>query len=170
MKGQDMTRQAALEQLLRAFYRYYSVNTQTPAPPFAAEAVVSSHGEQYFLFKSAKLSEVDNNEYVFFALEEELTTERVTELYELAWREGTGRMKIGSGHRNSDVTVIILADRMSDEVCVQIAQVNRRIQYRFGFWGWSDLKLIAFEVSTGTYACNRRGRDLSKLLSNIHGM
>ena len=163
-----MKKQEALDQLLKAFYKYYTVNAETPAKPFAAEAVFSSHAEQYFLFKSAKLSDIDNNEYVFFALEDSLTPERVTQLCEQAWQEGTGRMHIASGHRNSDVTVIILTDRMDEETKKHIRAVKRRVQYRFGLWGWSDLKLIAYEISTGTHAHNRRGRDLPKLLSNIH--
>lgn len=163
-----MNRQEALEQLLKAFTKYYTVNTQSPAYPFAAEAVFSSHGEQYFLFKSAKLSEIDNNEYVFFALEETLTPERVDELCEQAWKEGTGRMHIASGHRNSDVTVFILTDHMDAQTKKHIESVKRSVTYRFGLWGWSDLKLIAYEISTGEHARNRRGRDLPKLLSNIH--
>ncbi|MBQ9827809.1 MAG: hypothetical protein IJM62_03915, partial [Lachnospiraceae bacterium] len=62
-----MDRQEALDKILLSYKGYYDINTETPAAPFAAEAIFSLHDEKYFLVKSAKLSEADIKEYVYFA-------------------------------------------------------------------------------------------------------
>ena len=62
-----MTATEALEVLLKSYKRYYNVKTEEVVSPFSAEAAFHSHGEQYFLVKSARLSEADAHEYVFFA-------------------------------------------------------------------------------------------------------
>ena len=39
---------AALEKLLSAHQRYYTINRDTPAAPFSAEAEFQVHDERYF--------------------------------------------------------------------------------------------------------------------------
>ena len=52
-----MTREEMLKKMLRSFAAYYDINTETPAAPFAAEAVFHSHSDAYFLVKSAAIGE-----------------------------------------------------------------------------------------------------------------
>ena len=92
-----MTTRELTEKLLRAYSAYYNVERETPAPPFAAEAVFHSHSEQYFLIKSARLAETESNEYVFFAEEERLDEARLRALAESAWQEGTSRVQPAGG-------------------------------------------------------------------------
>ena len=88
-----MTVSEAMEKLLHSYEIYYNVNRETPTEPFVAEAVFHSHDEQFFLVKSAKLSEAESHEYVFFAEEETLTAERLQFLADTAWAEGTSRVE-----------------------------------------------------------------------------
>ena len=105
-------RNKSLEKLLHSYERYYSIQRGVE-PPFACEAVFESHNEQYFLVKSAKISDADSNEFVFFAELETLDEKNFCELDEAAWNSGLARVKPGPGHRNSDVTLIIIADSIS---------------------------------------------------------
>ena len=52
----------ALDQVLEAYKRYYTIDRDTPTAPFDAEAVFDMHGEQYFLIKSAKITDIDSRE------------------------------------------------------------------------------------------------------------
>ena len=70
-----MTKEELLGKVLNSYRAYYDVNTETPEPPFVAEAVFHSHSDAYFLVKGATLGEAESNEYVFFALEDELDRE-----------------------------------------------------------------------------------------------
>lgn len=162
-----MNTQEALEKLLRAYGDYYDVNREDPTPPFAAEAVFHSHDERFFLIKSAKLSESESHEYVFFAVEETLTAERLKELVDIAWNTGTGRVEPYESHQCSDVLVEILADSISPEAMKLIPKLRRYKSYRYTLHGWSHFRLFAMEVSSGKLVFNRQGRRLKKIFQSI---
>ena len=156
-----------LDRLVKSYSRYYNVRTEDVEPPFAAEAVFHSHDEQYFLLKSAKLSESESHEYVFIATGESMTLEDVRALDEKAWETGMARVRPRDGHRSTDVVLIILAEHLAPEAMEYIRKLKRSRSYRFTLHGWSNYQAIALETSTGNLSANRRGRDLRKLFRNI---
>lgn len=137
------------------------------ADPFAVEAEFATHDEQYFLLKSAKLFESDSKEYIFFATEEQLTFERLTELDEKAWSECMSRVRPVQGHKCTDAALIILAEKIDDDAFSAVRKIRHGKSYRFGIYGWSNYRLIAVELSSGRVAHNRLGESLKKLVSNI---
>lgn len=162
-----MTSNEALERLLPSYKQYYDVLREGVKPPFAAEARFHSHSEQYVLVKSARISEADSHEYVYFYTAEKLTAADLQRLCDTAWERGMAFVKPHSAHRNSDVTVILLADHIDPEALAAAKKTKRSINYRFGLQGWSVLRLVALETSSGTLACNRQGQNLKKLFRNI---
>ena len=159
-----MNFQPSLQKIIQSFERYYTIKTENIVSPFVAEAEFHSHTEQYFLVREAKLAEIDSNEYVFFAEVPLLTQEKVLELDFRAWEEGLSRIKPYSGHRNSDVTLIIVADKIEEKVFKQIKKIKHTKSYYLSFWGWSNYRLMAYEVSSGKAVTNRLGSDLKKLI------
>ena len=148
------TRAEFLDRLLAAFQRYYNISRENATPSFAAEAAFHSNNEQYFLFKSAKLSDAESHEYIFIASEEHLDLADAERLDRLAWETGLSRVTPHSGHRNTDITLILLADTIAPS-------------YRHMLHGWSDYRLVALELSTGQLTYNRKGQSLRKLFRNI---
>lgn len=157
----------ALEKLLHSFEAYYNIKREEVVHPFAAEAVFHTHDEQYFLVRSARIAESISNEYVYFATEETLDVERLQLLDETAWNHGLSQIKPNPGHRNSDVTLIILAEKIQPEAFNMIRKIKHYKSYRHSFWGWSNYRLIALELNTGRLTYNRQGQSLKKLVSNI---
>ena len=155
-----------LQAVLRSFVRYYNFR-ENPTPPFAAEAEFHSHSEQYFLTKAAHIADIDSHEYVFFAEEDHLTSGRLEELAGKAWDEGLSRVEPGPGHRNSDVTLIIIADTIEETAFRQVSKTKRSKSYRFSLHGWSNFRVLAYEVSSGRVACNRSGKGLKKVISTL---
>ena len=162
-----MTSEEALEKLLRSYVQYYDVIREGAEPPFAAEARFHSHHETYVLVKSARISEADSHEYVYFAAEKQLDAGRLQEPARTAWERGTAYVKPHSAHRNSDVTLIVLAEHMTPEALEGVKKLKYSQSYRFGLQGWSNFRAIALETSSGRLTYNRLGRTLKKLLSNI---
>ncbi len=162
-----MTANEALERLLPSYYRYYDVIREDVEPPFAAEAHFHSHGEQYVLVKSARVSEADSHEYVYFAVEQQVDAARLDMLEQTAWQRGISYVKPHNSHRNSDVTLIVLADHIDPDALASVKKRKHYQSYRFSLQGWSNFRLIALETSTGTLACNRQGQNLKKLFRNI---
>ncbi|MGM9619627.1 MAG: hypothetical protein ACI3W8_07345 [Oscillospiraceae bacterium] len=162
-----MTAQEALGRILRAYERYYDVNRETPAPPFAAEAVFHSHDRQFFLVKSATISEAESNEYAFFAVCGVLDPDTLRRLDEAAWGEGLSRVAPHKDHRNSDVTLVIAADSIPAETAALVKKLRRYKSYRFGLMGWTNYRIMALDCASGRLAFNRQGRTLKKLFQSI---
>lgn len=158
-------KEEALEKILHSFERYYSIKKEDVTPPFTAEADFISHNEQYFLVKAAKIANIDSNEYVFFAVTDNLTIENFQKYDTTAWETGLSRVHPYSGHRNSDVTLVIIADKIQDDVKSIIKKTKHSKSYKFSFWGWSNYKLVSMELSSNQLFSNRLGKDLKKLFS-----
>ena len=156
----------AFEKILHSFEQYYDISKDVDAP-FVAEAIFKSHNEQYFLVKAAKTADIDSNEFVFFYINNEIHVEEIVELSNLAWERGLSRVSPYYGHRNSDVTLIILSDKIEEESFKKIKKLNLYKSYKFGLYGWSSFRALAYETSTGRAATNRRGSDLKKLVASL---
>lgn len=156
-----------LEKLFNSFQVYYNVRQEDVDPPFVAEARFHTHDEQFFLVKSAVLSEAESQEYVYFATEETLDLDKLLYLDQEAWQRGTSNVKPHASHRNTDVALIIVADRITEDAFMRISKIRHYQSYRLGFWGWSNYRLAAIELSTKRAAYNRLGKSFKKLVSNI---
>ena len=163
-----MTSADALDRVLPLFERYYDITQEGAAEPFDAEAAFHSHDEQYFLFKSAKYTECDAHEYVFFAARDRLTLAEAQKLDERAWAEGLSRVKPSSIHRSTDIGLILLADRVDPDAAEYIKKLRRSKSYKLLLHGYSNYRTIAIETSTGAMSANRMGGHLRKLFSNIN--
>lgn len=156
-----------LEKLLKSFEKYYSISKNV-TEPFSAEAQFSSHTEQFFLVHSAKLSEIDSNEYVFFYACENLSLQKVLELEKIAWETGLSRVNPSFNHRNSDISLVLLSDKIEEDAFNQIRKIKHSKSYAFTFKGWSDFKIIALETESNRITYNRLGKDLKKAIEAIN--
>lgn len=153
-----------LEKLLPSFKQYYDVVTENVLDPFKAEAKFVSHQEQYFLVHSAKLSDIDSTEHVYFATETNPSLERFQQLAELAWNDGLKSVQPYYGHRNSDVTVIVLCENCDKSVLKACRKIKYSKTYKFMLYGWSNFKFAVIDVNTGMTGSNGQGSDLKKFL------
>lgn len=162
-----MEKAEILEKLLKAYETYYDINCETPEDPFAAEASFHSHDEQFFLVKSARIGEAESNEFVFFAVEDDLDEGKLKKLDAAAWEKGLSRVKPHSNHRNTDITLVITGNHVTEEALALAPKLKHYKSYQWGFKGWSHYRLVVLERSSGRLSCNRQGKDLKKLLGNI---
>ncbi len=162
-----MTAAAALEKVLPLFTVYYTVTRETNAP-FAAEASFSATDEHYAMYRSVKISEAASHEHLFFITADELNAANIGALAEAAWEEGLRRVIPGPNHRNTDISAILLADRVDPGAAAYIKKLRRSKSYKLMLHGWSNLRAIVIETSSGSMTCNRLGQDLKKLFGNIN--
>lgn len=146
--------------------RYYTIIRDDVTAPFDAEAEFISHNEQYILIKSAKIADIDSNEFVFFKTEERLTSSNLSDYEKIAWETGLSRVVPGPGHRNSDVTLVIIADHIDEDAFKLVKNIKHSKSYKFTFHGWSNFKLIAIDLSNGRLTYNRHGQTLKKVINN----
>lgn len=162
-----MTATEALDTILKSYHAYYDVTRFEADAPFAAEAVFHSHDEQYFLVKSARISEAESNELVFFSVTGTLDQDGLAALDDRAWNTGLGRVTPHKDHRNTDITLVVLADRITAEGKAAVKKMRHHKSFSFGFQGWSSYRLVALECSSGQLLYNRMGSSLKKLYCNI---
>lgn len=165
-----MSGNGALDKILKSFERYYNVTTKGIEPPFAAEAAFKSHSEQYFLVKAAKVADIDSNEFVFFYSNDNVppqTQDDIAQIANAAWERGLSRITPYYGHRNTDITLIVLSEKIGEDAFKKIKKLNHYKSYKLGLYGWSSFRTLAYESSTGRFATNRRGRGLKKLIGSI---
>lgn len=160
----------ALSVILPAFGQYYTIKENNVTPPFCAEAEFRSHNEQYFLVRSAHIADIDSNEFVYFATLSDLDDTKLEEFINAAWQNGLTRVHPHEGHRNSDIILIILADRIADSTKIKIRKTKLYKSYKFSFHGWSHFKLTAVELASKEIYFNRFGKEYSKLIKkNLNG-
>ena len=167
LSGKSMETDSRLTKLLSSFERYYTIETDNPTQPFNAEAFFNVHGEQYVLLRIAKIAEMDSKDYVYFKVEDNLDSDKLQNLAQTAWDAGIAKVVPYSGHRNSDVTLIILAYKIDDDTKKLIKKIKFYKSYKFSFWGWSHFRLVVKELSSNKIYFNRFGSDLKKVLINI---
>jgi len=162
-----MDNKSVLNSLLRSFEGYYDVKTEGVLPPFAAQATFKVHNEQYFLVKAAQIAQINSNEFVYIANEENLNQQKINELAAAAWADGLSKVKPDGTHRNSDVTLIIIANIIEENVFSIVKKLRYYKSYMLGLHGWSNFRALAYEVSTGKTVANRLGKPLKKLVCNL---
>ncbi len=153
--------------LLRAYSVYYNVRRESRLEPFAAEAEFAMHDEQYFLTRAARISEADSREVIFFALAQEPDAEKVTELCALAWKEGLSRVVPGPNHFSTDIGLILLAGRLSEDAAKAVRSFNRTKSFRFGLQGYSRFRMVAYDLTDDITVRNKMGDTLEKVIWDI---
>ena len=156
-----MTPREALEALLPSYKTYYNIISENVTQPFDAEAVFNSHND--YLVKKAKVADVDSNEFVFFKTVDVLDLKTFEDLDKTAWEEGLKRVEPSFGHKNSDVTLIIVADRINVDCFERIKKAHHYTSYCFSLKGYSNYRVVALELKLKRLAYNRRGKELKKM-------
>ena len=133
-----------------------------------AAVLFAAKQEQYFLMKSARLNEIESNEYVFFAKREYLTLDVLKELDRAAWERGLERVRPNPNHKSTDITLIVITEAFEDSIRRNIRSFRHSKSYSFGFQGFSNYKLAVTGTSTGQTCFNGQGTALKKLVADIY--
>ena len=162
-----MTSKEALDKLLRSYLRYYDVNKEKPIEPFTSFALFESREQGYFLLKKAKISDSETREFVYFYDAEHIDLETVLRLEALAWEDGMKRVVPHPSHRNSDVIVAFIGEKIDPDAMAAIKKLRHYKSYKFTLQGWSNFSAIALDLSSGELSYNRFGARLKKVFKSI---
>lgn len=158
-----MTLSECLQKVLSSYERYYTIKTESVSP-FSAFAEFRSHNEKYIFVKSAKIADIDSNEFVYFASPEVLDSDSLVEFCNTAWSDGLSKVVPYNGHRNSDVTLVVITNEFKENSTDEIKKLVKKTRfyksYKWSLWGWSNFRLVAFELNSGRIVTNWQGRDL----------
>lgn len=156
---------SATERLLAAHEAWFDVQRgyELGGDVFDGFAEMHAHGEKYVLVKSAKLWEIDTGELVFFKALPVLDAATLDATLALVKEAGFALVHPGPNHMSSNVGLVIVADSVEPEARRAVRSTRYRKNYRFGLWGWSDLRLAVVDLSQegrGRFAVNGAGKSL----------
>ena len=151
-----------LEKILNSYVHYYTIKRDDVPAPFTAQAEFHSHNEQFVLVKKAKIADIDSNEYVYFLLTENLDIQKLLDAAQKAWEDGLAKVIPSFTHRNSDVTLVAIANTFTDGLEKAAKKIRYSKSYAFSFCGWSNFRLVGYEAKTKKFASNYHGKDLIK--------
>ena len=162
--------QTMLKRLLAAHETWFDVERGRTVAGRVFPGVAEYHeqGEKYVLTKRAKLWEVASNEYVFF--------DTVGFLEEGAFDETVSFMKTQAlpemvhphpDHMFSNLSLVLIADGCAPGIAKAVRGVRFRKNYKWGVWGWSDLRVAVIDLGAGEIGrvmTNAAGKTLKKNL------
>ncbi|MDO4581518.1 MAG: hypothetical protein Q4B96_02900 [Bacillota bacterium] len=158
-----------LEQLLASYAANFDIERTLfiEGLPFAAAAEFHSRAEKYVLTKSARLWAAENHEYTFFALFTHLDMAAWQQYADAALHEGRRRIKPHPEHMCSYISLVILADTIDDEVKKALRTIRYHKSFKFSFYGWSEFRVAAAELSANRTYANRAGREVAAGLEKL---
>ncbi|MCR5001376.1 MAG: hypothetical protein K6A71_06240 [Lachnospiraceae bacterium] len=152
--------------LTEIYEGYYNVEREGCLEPFDAVGYLSNEAQQYFLVKAAHIASVNSYEYVYFKKCDELDIELLDSLDKKAWEDGISGVRPSADHKNTDVALVIIADRVTDAVKSAVNTYKHSKNYKLGFFGFSNYRLVVIEAFSGLILTNRRGRDLRDFITH----
>ncbi len=184
-----MGRDEAVERLLSGYRRYYTITrfdgvreeearglaeaVHLQKPFFSGGSELSAvceyyeQGEKYFLFHSAQLWSMAQEEFIFLFKVPRLTLAVFRELSEYAYEAGMDMAHIGPGHMYTYISPLFICDSIDEEARKALEKCHRYKSFRFSFHGWMEFHAGALELTGGHFYFNRAGRCMEKGLRKV---
>lgn len=185
-------RQEAVERLLAAYRRFYTITRFDggPNPPpeeykglregaklvppqlpeagsLAAFCEYYEKAEQYFLFRSNELWSSHQEEFIFLFSLPTLSRPLFEACREYAYTEGMKLAHIGSGHMYTYITPVFLCDKAEPEAVQALEKCRIYKSFLFSFHGWMDFHIACFDIGQNKLYFNRSGRCMEKNMKKV---
>ncbi|MCR3954872.1 MAG: hypothetical protein NUK57_01160 [Gudongella sp.] len=123
--------------------------------------------EKYFLTKSAKIYAMENNEYIFVKMVENLDNNEFERFADSMVRSIDELVVLHDEHMSSVITGVILVDKplelIEDKVLKRIKKFKYHKGFSFGLKGWVDIRIIVTSLNDGSNIANKKGREVSEI-------
>ena len=162
----ELSMQERLDKLLNAYSHHYDIERDVTLEGtyYPAKATFFLRDENYLISKKHVLSAVENHEYVFFHLCENLTPEELKKHIELTRSTVLSQVRPHKEHMSTFATLVVLADTIEPEAKKLIKKTRFSKYFRLALHGWMEYHIAAMEISTNSFLSNPTGRGARKIL------
>ena len=162
----ELSMQERLDKLLNAYSHHYDIerDVMLEGTYYPAKATFFLRDENYLISKKHVLSAVENHEYVFFHLCENLTAEELKKHIELTRSNVLSQVRPHKEHMSTFATLVVLADTIEPEAKKLIKKTRFSKYFRLALHGWMEYHIAAMEISTNSFLSNPTGRGARKIL------
>ena len=186
------TRTEAIDRLLQAYRRYYTVTRFDGGPGSVpaeedwfreADRIVPPTGDpdmtltaigeyyertgQHLLLRQNEIWAARQEEFLFLFNVTELTPERFAACRDFARDAGMSMAHIGPEHMYTYISPLFVCDRVHEEARRQLEQCRIYKTFRFSFHGWLDFHAACYDASRGTLSFNKAGTCMREPLEGI---
>lgn len=165
--GAADVRTCVLDRLITAHEAWFDVERGhvLAGRVFPGYAEFHSYGERYVLSRRAKLWEVANHEYIFFDTVERLEEDAFVQMVAFMETDALAVVRPGPNHMSSNISLVIVAEGLGPGVERAVRKTRFRKNFRWGLWGWSDLRIAVVDLE-GSHG-GRRGRVLTNAAGKV---
>lgn len=158
---------SCLEKLLLAYSHNYNIYRDIPLPEYCC-ALGEYHDrvENYVLSKRAVVYAMESNDYVYFALCSHLNKAEAWKLINDVLEDGRKRIDLKKDHMCSIITAVILCEQIDDEAKKLLKRFRYHHNFKFGFKGWSEMRIAAMSVQDEKIIANNAGKLAKETLKN----
>ena len=158
-----------VSQLLLAFSHHYDTqqNYYFAGETFAGYGEFHSRAEKYVFVKKAQIWAAEAHDYLFIQYMPCLTVSALQALIALLQTQGINKIQPHPEHMQSSLTLIVLTDRADDDSLSLCRKTKFHKSFRFGWYGWANLRLAVLDKTAQTVMTNRAGKDLSHFLTDF---
>ena len=151
-------RELFLKILEDSFSAYYDiVPQQHPELPLAFRGDYVKREGRYWITKSLPIWSSEEGEFAYVFAADSFTGELAERCIAFALEDGLPRVKPHKDHQHTDIKVILIADRMDEAARKAVQQCRFTKNYRFSFWGFTNLLAAAVDLSEGKAYPNKAG-------------
>lgn len=162
-------REAFLETLKDSYSAYYNVNLNEDMTelPLVFRGDFFSHGERYFIVKSAKIWSNESNEYLYLFSAPTFDAELAEKCMDFVIEDALPRVKPHKEHNYTNFIAIFVADSFDEETLKAVKKRHFDKSYNHSFYGFSLLKTAAVPLESRVIVTNSAGHDLTKFYRKL---
>lgn len=157
-----------LSKLLLAHEAYYDVtrNAALCGREFDGHAAFESSTSRYVLVKRAKLWEANVFEHILFDRVPSLTEDVLNDYLAFVKERLIPSLHIGHDHMTTYVSLVFIADQVSEEMRRTVAHTRYRKNIMGGLRGWIDVRLAVIDLDDSRVITNPQGKVLRRTLEH----
>lgn len=162
-------REAFLEVLKDSYSAYYNVNLNEDMTelPLVFRADFFSHGERYFIIKSAKISSSETVEYLYLFSAPAFDSAMVDKCVDYVLEDAQPRVKPHKEHNYTNFLAIFVADSFDADTLKAVKKRKFDKSYNHSLYGFSLLKAAAVDLSARAVTTNPAGHDLTRFYRKL---
>jgi len=135
---------------------------------FNLAAKSNIRNEKYIALKSAVIYAYENNEYCFFKILEDVNFKEVDKILEVLKKAANDFVEPHDEHMSTTFTgIIITQNPLESDLKEKILKFKHQKSHKFGFHGWTSVRVVVVELSTGKVIASKEAKNLDKFYAPI---
>ncbi len=133
---------------------------------FMGEFILNNN--QYFLTKDKVVWGYENREYVFVKSLDEISNDYINEnIIPFSNKAIDFIVSPNERHMSTHITMLLIANEIDFDLRKKVKHLKNKKSFKFGFNGWTALRVILFNPCTKEFIYNKEAKDVIKFYKGV---